>query len=1777
MSTLDNDTPPYLDTCSNRLRSEFSDEILFNEWSSSRPLLYSNNFLLNNKYRHECKSGKKIQEYEKLFLFPWERSKAMEKFYVNNNTYNIPIELKPLVDAELANSNRSKDEQVSALLDILGPEYFDTIEELCSHKGKIISLPQSNKQSTCNTPSIPGIYSKLLNDTSGQMIRHSVALPSGTIHECTPGREYFYFPAKVSSADFWLGLKELEVALAFPHPLLAAGGKKLFPYSNLNKMQSIVFPTAFNSNENMLVCAPTGAGKTDVALTAILRVIWSHCQVEVNNTLDSSLVLKLDRNAFKIIYIAPMKALAAEIAAKYQQRLGALGIIVREYTGDMRLSYKELDRSNILISTPEKWDVLTRNPAFADSLLGITVKLIIIDEVHLLQDTRGSVLETIVARTLRYVEGAQRIVRIIGLSATLPNFLEVGEWLRVAVGKGLFFFDSSFRPVPLQVTLIGVSPSILPKTPAIIKEEHQPHSNAQSLKTRPLKVNINYLLDAELIEGVRCVLLGQHQTLVFVHSRSETVRIARLLSSAFGASGLLWKLESCPRVEFSPLRQLLAASSGAVGVHHAGMCRSDRQTIEELFRSRKLSILICTSTLAWGVNLPARAVFIRGTDIFKGASQVNGGSGVWGDLSGLDVLQIFGRAGRPGLDDAGEATLLCSTTSLPSYLLSLSPANTTPIESSFSTNLDTHLNAEINLGTVRSFDDGMSWLSYTFLWVRTRNKGPRGLRSLEEILKSSIDRLLSSSLCTKVFKANSNYFELLPTELGEITSRLYLSVETVNSFCKKLSRLSESMNHLTPKSILTSLVQMFSEAAEFLDAIKMRSATGGDSEEEALLRMLVGPKLWLQRSDLDSSEIRANYSGSWNTSSFGSTDNYCLVPLFDPSVADWTSSSVKVSILFQAYVSGWGDPAASPTKKYIPQFFKSQSNPKHESPDLNYIILNAGRFLRAIFEISLRVTKNLHLSILALDLCKCFENRTWSTHFLSDEICWNSTFILEQAGAAPNSKFISCVESQFNLQSQCYGWSRSSPLQLALFSTLDDNANDTMSINGIPLLSLHNVQARIFQVVKNQMAFELFFNILCHSVKHEEESLWAIISLPHNSEVVWNENFSLSRDQRVLNCRISITISLTLFSESTKPLELNLSILNNSRLGLDVEHGLISLGMFEDDQTEEPRNIFLDPFVNPIGIKKSLPPESFLLGRGTSSLLFPIIQRPFLEVSRICKSPLLQSCLHSQGIFSFSAIQSILARSLLIPFDFQDEQLNWCDGKSLIIIIAPFHSGKTLTAELAIWGAINSNNKTKILVIVPNSSVSNRLIKRWSFQDSIPGILGLTPSSSIDNSIVVLTPLEVLKLNASILTSNYGNPLLVIAMDVELVGDDPSYEISLTLLRYWTHCDPICRWIVLGRPFASVDDLASWLSFGKENSNKKIVSGASKQIINTWSLFCGPEVSLIPLPLISIKSTNRMPGTIATEISKAISPDALLVVWVYSKRFCRVLASKLSVLLAQSQIGIYDESVFSFKDELLHRTVSQSGVAFWIPSERESLLASSSFIKILIIPTSLASQSIMSNIFTIPRKIAFGRILDCVIVFPHSQRSITSIDFTLFYSPNQLSQMVSIARGPSGSRNPNTFLMGPTNICTMASSFILSDNGYKLPIESQLLSYSFDEKIPHKQMVHINLSLMASVLCSKQFNEPEDFVLQVSEIESFFEWTFLSYRLNSNPSYYGWHNISILIRETLLLLDSYDAISFKKNADVITILPHCRLLALHSLSACTISKLDKELLPLWKK
>lgn len=563
---------------------------------------------------------------------------------------------------------------------------------------------------------------------------------------------------------------------------------------SLNRVQSKMVDAAFYGSENLLLCAPTGAGKTNVALMCMLNQLATYRREDGTFDLDS----------MKIVYIAPMKALVQECVLTFGKKLAPFGVTVKELSGDQNLTRQQIQETQVIITTPEKWDIITRKSG--ERTYTQLVRLMIIDEIHLLHDDRGPVVESLVARTIRQIESTQDNVRLVGLSATLPNYQDVAAFLRVDPVKGLFFFDNSFRPVPLQQQYIGIT-------------------EKKALKRFQLMNEICY---EKVLQQA-----GKNQVLIFTHSRAETAKTAMALRDLAAENDTLSRFvrEDSASLEILKMEAASAKSSElkdllpfGFAIHHAGMVRSDRTLVEDLFSDKHVQVLVSTATLAWGVNLPCHTVIIKGTQMYCPEQ------GRWVELSPLDIMQMMGRAGRYGLDSEGEGIIMTAHSELQYYLSLMNQQ--LPIESQFIKKLPDMLNAEVVLGSVSTVQEAAAWLGYTYLYVRMlRNPSMYGVTpEMIAADPSLMQRRLAlahaaASVLDKhgLIKYDRRTGGFLATTLGRVASFYYVTHETVSTFN---GNLKPAMNDI-------EIFRMFSLSGEF-EQIHVRE------EEKLELLKLVG-------------------------------------------------------------------------------------------------------------------------------------------------------------------------------------------------------------------------------------------------------------------------------------------------------------------------------------------------------------------------------------------------------------------------------------------------------------------------------------------------------------------------------------------------------------------------------------------------------------------------------------------------------------------------------------------------------------------------------------------------------------------------------------------------------------------------------------------------------------------------------------------------------------------------------------------------------------------------
>lgn len=511
----------------------------------------------------------------------------------------------------------------------------------------------------------------------------------------------------------------------------------IFPYEHFNAVQSSCFSCIYGSSYNVVVAAPTGSGKTAIFELAICKLLASR-----------------DKKDFKIVYQAPTKALCSERARDWQNKFKPLGLQVAEFTGDTSAAEVRRSRTaSVIITTPEKWDSITRKWSDHGALLK-TIKLVLIDEVHILKDTRGATLETVVSRMKTL--GSE--VRFVALSATIPNSTDIAQWLGLThtspqVPAKTYVCGEEFRPVRLEKIVIGYNMG---------------GGNEHSLDS---------MLDDELPDLIVKHAQGK-PVLIFCFTRKSTESAATALAEYWNMCAATQKPWPGPSVRIRSSARLQNLVTAGVAFHHGGLERQDRASIEEAFLRGHLSIVCCTSTLAVGVNLPCHTVILKGTMGYQ--------NGKFAEYDEFEVMQMIGRAGRPQFDTSATAIILTRAENKDKYVNIESGCQT--VESTLHQNLIEHLNSEIVLGTITSLARAVQWLRGTFLAVRLRqnpdhykltddNTRARTTdEQLGEICKAGIERLADVGLIKYLEGSES---EFRGTPYGSAMSTYMVRFETM--------------------------------------------------------------------------------------------------------------------------------------------------------------------------------------------------------------------------------------------------------------------------------------------------------------------------------------------------------------------------------------------------------------------------------------------------------------------------------------------------------------------------------------------------------------------------------------------------------------------------------------------------------------------------------------------------------------------------------------------------------------------------------------------------------------------------------------------------------------------------------------------------------------------------------------------------------------------------------------------------------------------------------------
>jgi ATP-dependent DNA helicase HFM1/MER3 len=569
----------------------------------------------------------------------------------------------------------------------------------------------------------------------------------------------------------------------------------VFTFRYFNSIQAECFHTLYHTNDSAVVASPTGSGKTTLFALAMLGMLRKG--LSTNHHTGNLVLDPRERGKRKAIYVAPMRSLVQEKAQEWKENFGKnLGLVVNEFTGEHWANGIEaIEASDIILTTPERFDSITRrnnNEKHQNRVLS-DVKLVLLDEVHLLADHRGSSLEAIVSRLkMSQQQYGGELARFVACSATFKNVEDVATWLG-APPAGLYSFGNEMRPVPLDI----------------------------NIKTYHSKSN-EYMFNKKLDDHVFNVL-GEYSNnkpaLCFCGTKADTIRLAKKLASEYrnesGSSFFVrdaqhksFLLDASRRVREESLKRVLREG---VGFHNADLCREDKAAVEELFYQKQLPVVATTSTLAMGMNLPAYLVIIKGVRVYRGNSQFS-------RLDYSTILQMIGRAGRPQFDAKGVAVIMAEARDEHSLqnILNLSEI----VESSLLECICECLNAEICSGIVTDLDTALQWLKTTYLYCRIKRNPTHygvpfqdtqiGTESIDVWLK---DKLLGSTVSKLVSRGMvaADGHRLASSVPGILMAENYVRLDTMSL-----------ISTLGPESTMEDLAWVISNSEEVRDALVVR-------------------------------------------------------------------------------------------------------------------------------------------------------------------------------------------------------------------------------------------------------------------------------------------------------------------------------------------------------------------------------------------------------------------------------------------------------------------------------------------------------------------------------------------------------------------------------------------------------------------------------------------------------------------------------------------------------------------------------------------------------------------------------------------------------------------------------------------------------------------------------------------------------------------------------------------------------------------------------------------
>lgn len=505
------------------------------------------------------------------------------------------------------------------------------------------------------------------------------------------------------------------------HGLVPEDWIPFLPYPSFNPAQEQALPHITGTG-NVLVVAPTGAGKTMIGMVSALAQIK-------------------DRGG-KSAWLVPQRSLTAELDRELDV-WRKQGLKVVALSGESATDMAKAKSADLWVATTEKFEALCRASSMRETIAEIGT--LVVDEIHLLGEPgRGPLLEALLAR----VRGESSRTRIIGLSATASNASEVASWLNAEL------VEITWRPTRLTQQVLTIPPG----------------DRTQERRYRNLMASV-IVADVTRYGG---------SVLVFCGTKANVRAAALAIAASRGQS-----ISGIAQDDTDEIARVCNAAG--VGLHYSDW--PHKRDSEKQFRERAIDVLVATSTLAAGVNTPARAVVVLDTSIGPQPMEVS------------MIQQMFGRAGRAGQEAEGWSFVIATADEVTRLRPRLTAGYT--IRSGILSGIADHVLSEIVQGHISTLRGAETW------WISTlaHFQGEHSTAPLH----AARDFLVKWRFI-EVAEIGGGDQSIKATPMGALTSKLMVEVQDAANLIGRLGRIDMPSNHLAAEVALLDVLSTEVEA-----------------------------------------------------------------------------------------------------------------------------------------------------------------------------------------------------------------------------------------------------------------------------------------------------------------------------------------------------------------------------------------------------------------------------------------------------------------------------------------------------------------------------------------------------------------------------------------------------------------------------------------------------------------------------------------------------------------------------------------------------------------------------------------------------------------------------------------------------------------------------------------------------------------------------------------------------------------------------------------------------